>query len=818
MKLLAWRSWSLRTKLVTACVLVELVAAALVLSSSTSLLQQALREQATAQAMQALALLDQAVAAPLAQRDYATAQQTLDMVRKSGSIRYVVLFDHRDKQVAASGWDARLPLPRRDTGEVDLDRADTTLHLSAPIVVGGQRLGKLDLGLPTERLRQARSDYLQRILLISFLALLLSIALLAAIAVAVTRHLRALSQASRRLAAGDFNAAVQVHGEDEISQLGASFNSMAAMIKQRMLALEESEQRQGQHLRKARDEQARLTSLLGAMRSGILLVDARQRVVYTNEAFAHIWGLPTVPTGRAMAELVPLLMMQAEPDDAGHLHAMLGAGPEPPGDVEFNTLDGRIISQRMQPVAAGTDSSGGCIWFHHDVTLERQTQQRAWQALRDPLTKLMNRRGLYETLQAAIAAAARNHSSVALMFVDLDDFKHANDLGGHRTGDEILVAVGRALSGQLRRGETVARLGGDEFAVLSPGVTAAEAAAIAARLVGAVSRLRFQVGPQALHVGCSVGLARYPDDALNDEDLIACADTAMYQAKQSGKNDWAAYRSDTARSLAESDRVNWNDRIHGALQDRRLRLQFQAVYRADDRQVAFYEALVRMLDDEDVPRLIPPSQFIPHAERSGKIRQIDRWVFQTCVEQLALTEPGVRIAANLSARTLDDPSFPDFLRSALQLSGVDPARLHIELTETSALGDPVSVRPQIKALRDLGCAVHLDDFGSGFSSFAHLRLLEVDGIKIDGSFIRNLAHDKTNELVVASLVKIAHSLGKITVAECVEDEATLQILRVLEVDLVQGFHLARPSSHVFAPNQRTLRRPAVELDRAARPH
>ncbi len=364
MKLLAWRSWSLRTKLVTACVLVELVAAALVLSSSTSLLQQALREQATAQAMQALALLDQAVAAPLAQRDYATAQQTLDMVRKSGSIRYVVLFDHRDKQVAASGWDARLPLPRRDTGEVDLDRADTTLHLSAPIVVGGQRLGKLDLGLPTERLRQARSDYLQRILLISFLALLLSIALLAAIAVAVTRHLRALSQASRRLAAGDFNAAVQVHGEDEISQLGASFNSMAAMIKQRMLALEESEQRQGQHLRKARDEQARLTSLLGAMRSGILLVDARQRVVYTNEAFAHIWGLPTVPTGRAMAELVPLLMMQAEPDDAGHLHAMLGAGPEPPGDVEFNTLDGRIISQRMQPVAAGTDSSGGCIWFH----------------------------------------------------------------------------------------------------------------------------------------------------------------------------------------------------------------------------------------------------------------------------------------------------------------------------------------------------------------------------------------------------------------------------------------------------------------------
>jgi EAL domain-containing protein (putative c-di-GMP-specific phosphodiesterase class I) len=226
------------------------------------------------------------------------------------------------------------------------------------------------------------------------------------------------------------------------------------------------------------------------------------------------------------------------------------------------------------------------------------------------------------------------------------------------------------------------------------------------------------------------------------------------------------------------------------------------VHRAGDLGVAYNEALVRMVDEDDPTRLTSPADFVPDAERSGKIRQIDRWVFEACVAQLAASEPAVRIAANLSARSLEDPSFPGFLRDTLQRHDVDPRRLYIELTETSAISDAMAARQMIAALRSLGFAVHLDDFGSGFSSFAHLKLLDVDAIKIDGAFIRDLQSDESNRLFVASIIEIAHTLKKKAVAEHVEDAATLDILRGLGVDLVQGFFLGRPSKELMTSQPR----------------
>ena len=232
-------------------------------------------------------------------------------------------------------------------------------------------------------------------------------------------------------------------------------------------------------------------------------------------------------------------------------------------------------------------------------------------------------------------------------------------------------------------------------------------------------------------------------------------------------------------------------------------LHFQAVHRAGDLGVSHHEALVRMVDELDPGLLILPGDFIPHAERSGKIRQIDRWVFEACVAELASADPGVSIAANLSARSLEDASFPAFLRGVLQRRDVDPRRLHIELTETSAISDPLAARQLIDSLRSLGCAVHLDDFGSGFSSFAQLKLLEVDAIKIDGVFVRNLQNDTSSQLFVASMIEIAHNLNKTVVAEHVEDAATLEALRTLGVDLVQGFHLGRPTEKLTDARART---------------
>jgi diguanylate cyclase (GGDEF)-like protein len=792
-----WPGLSLRSKLVLACVLVQLAAAALLVFGSTRLLQRTLIEQAASETRQVMALLDQAIAAPLAQRDYAALQQMLDLVRSDAAINYLVLCDHRGKVVAASGWDAAQPLPPRDNGVVDLERADATLHAFVPVRVAGQPLGRVDFGLSTANLRQVRADFLQRSVGIGAAALALSMVVLAAIAFAITRHLTRLANASQRVAEGDFEVHVPVTTNDEIGRLGASFNAMAIALKQRVEALEESETQQRLHLSVARDEQSRLTTLLGAMHGGIMFVDADARVIYANASFSRIWAVPELAAGRPLSEIVPLLVCQTGHADAAHLESMLT--PDDGGHTgsrELHTLDGRVIVQRMQPVAQGADGSG-CIWFHDDITLERQTQQRAHQALHDPLTGLVNRRGLYESLQAAIVHAASSQAQLALMFIDLDDFKHANDVAGHRAGDEILVAVARALVGQMRKGELVARLGGDEFAVLCPGVGANDAGPIAARLVAAVSALSFKTPGQTLRVGCSIGIASFPADARTEDDLIACADSAMYEAKQGGKNAWAAYRNDPLRTQAELARVDWNARIHRALQADRFVLHFQSVHRAADLRVMHFEALVRMVDENEPTRLISPAEFVPHAERSGKIRQIDRWVFEACTLQLAATEASVCIAANLSARSLEDASFPGFLRDTLQRHDVDPRRLHIELTETSAIGDPMAARQMIDTLRGLGCAVHLDDFGSGFSSFAHLKLLNVDTIKIDGVFIRNLQSDSSNRLFVASMIEIAHDLKKTVVAEHVEDAHTLDILRRLGVDLVQGFHLGRPSARLM---------------------
>ena len=789
---------SLRWKLIAACVLVQVAATALVLVGSTRLMQRTLGEQATQQAAEVISLLDQALAAPLTQRDYATVQQTLDLLRRPQAITYLVVCDYRGKIIAASGWDTARPLPARDVaGNIDVDRADATLHLAAPIVVSGQKVAQLDLGLSTQRLRTARDEFRRNALLIAGFALALSTALMAVIALAITHHLARLSQASERVAAGEFDVEVLVTSKDEVGRLAESFNAMAATIKLRVEALERSEHQQRLHLKTARDEKMRLSTLLSALRSGILFVDANNDVVYANSTFTDLWSLSGPITGQPLSGIVPMLSVKTISDDVSHLEAMLTVGADrilP--DRELRTVDGKLVLQRMQRVDAGPEGEGGRIWLHEDITLDRQLQQRARQAVRDPLTDLLNRRGLYDSLRLEIARAQESQSGVALMFIDLDDFKHANDVGGHHVGDEILVAVANALSGQLRQGEIVARLGGDEFAVLSPGTSPEDAGAIAQRLVLAVSSLSFTANGQSLRVGCSIGLASYPVDAQTPDQLMACADKAMYQAKQGGKNNWCQFHHDASGNAAEPARLNWNEQIHRALRDKRFKLHFQPVVRAADLRVVYHEALLRMVDEHDPSRLISPAQFVPHAERSGKIRQIDRWVFECCVQQLAALNESVCISANLSARSLDDASFVSFLRDGLESRGVDPRRLHIELTETAEISDVTAIGPMISALRSIGCAVFLDDFGTGYNSLSLLRLLEIDAIKIDGSFIRDLASDATNQLIVASLIKIAQGLNKTTVAECVEDQTTLEVLRQLGIDQVQGFHLGRPGERL----------------------
>ncbi|MFI4922336.1 MAG: putative bifunctional diguanylate cyclase/phosphodiesterase, partial [Burkholderiales bacterium] len=367
---------------------------------------------------------------------------------------------------------------------------------------------------------------------------------------------------------------------------------------------------------------------------------------------------------------------------------------------------------------------------------------------------------------------------------------------GHRAGDAILIRVAGEVNAQVRRNEIFSRLGGDEFAILIPDVVEDELHVVAERMVHSISQIPFHFEGQNLRLTTSLGIAMFPDNAGNAEELVARADAAMYQAKEAGKNAWRVYRPDSDSSRQMLSRIAWNDRIRSALQNDQMYLNFQGVYRAADGQRAHIETLLRMKDESG--GVIMPAAFIPLAEKSDIILEIDRWVIHKIITLLASSSSIPSIAVNVSGRSFAGAELPLYISDTLRKFDVNPNRLMVEITETSAVTDLHDAQRFIKALHQTGCVVCLDDFGSGFSSFAYLKHLEVDIVKIDGLFIRNLPNDQDNQVFVKAIIDVARGMHKTTVAESVEDLKTLEMLKGLGVDMVQGYYLEMPHSDLMA--------------------
>jgi len=553
---------------------------------------------------------------------------------------------------------------------------------------------------------------------------------------------------------------------------------------------------QQEYLTRAQDEHARLTALLAAMDTGILFVTHDNHVVYANPAFTRIWMIApgTRLIGRSPQEaLSSSAAALARPEEQGRHVLRLPKEGEILGVLEIQMADGRLVTQQVHAVEDVYGRPVGFLLLFQDVTRERQTaDQLIYLAERDALTGLYNRHRFNEELSRMMADAQRHDSRLALLFFDLDEFKYINDTFGHRAGDAMLIRVAGEVAGQVRRNEIFARLGGDEFAILVPEISDEMLRVLADRITRAIAQVRFQFEGQSLRLTNSLGIAVYPDHADNEEDLIARADTAMYQAKEAGKNAWRIYRSDIDTSFQMVKRLSWNDRILHALENDLMVLRFQGVYSTADRSLSHFEVLVRMRDKDDPSLLLMPGQFIPVAEKSGKILEIDRWVLRESVRMLAERKSIPALAVNISGRSFDEPTLPQYIADLLRRHGVAPRRLIVELTETSAVTDLHDAQRFIEALHHTGCGVSLDDFGTGFSSFAYLKHLQVDSVKIDGLFIRNLPNENDNQLFVKAIVTVARGLHKVTIAECVEDEATLSMLRQFGVDCVQGYHLEKP--------------------------
>ncbi len=573
--------------------------------------------------------------------------------------------------------------------------------------------------------------------------------------------------------------------------------STEANLRQAINELRIAETLQGKYLEETEQERARLVSLLSAMNLGILFVAADGLVLYNNPSFSRMWmidekqNLIGQPAREVLAQSSSSL---ARPDQfSKHLMSVLETR-ELSDSFEIQMTDGRVITELDYPVRDREGRFTGHLWIYEDITRERQTaEQLVYLAERDALTGLYNRHRFQQELARTMLESDRHQMKCAVMFFDLDEFKTINDTYGHRAGDALLIRVAGEVGALVRRNEVLARLGGDEFALLLPGVHGNEAEALAERVVRAVAQIPFRFEGQSLRATTSLGIAYYPEHAIDADDLVARADIAMYQAKDSGKNTWRVFRSNIAADTEMRSRLSWGERISNALDRGLFELHFQGVYRSEDGELSHLEALIRMRDERNPAELIMPGHFIPPAEKSGRILDIDRWVIREVVNKLSKYPDIPSIAINISGRSLSEPSLPQYIGDAIREGGVKPNRLIVEITETAAVSDLHDAQRMIEALRQLGCGVCLDDFGVGFASFAYLKHLHVDTIKIDGIFIHDLANDHDNQIFVKAMVSVALGLGKSVVAEYVEDGKTLALLRRLGVDLVQGYYLDRPT-------------------------
>ncbi|MBI2745618.1 MAG: EAL domain-containing protein [Burkholderiales bacterium] len=464
-------------------------------------------------------------------------------------------------------------------------------------------------------------------------------------------------------------------------------------------------------------------------------------------------------------------------------------------EVQRQKQDGTLfdLSTTLAPLRDASGTVTGYLAIATDITARKAAEQQVeFLAYRDVLTGLPNRLLLQDRFGQAIAHAERSHSKVALVFLDLDNFKTINDSLGHAVGDALLREIARRLGECVRETDTISRQGGDEFLLVLSDLAGTEA--IPPVLLKIRERLQspFTVDGHELTTSASIGVALYPDDGRDFETLLKKADTAMYRAKDAGRNHYRFF--DEQMNVEAVEHLHLKSGLRRALAQGEFELYYQPQFELASGRVVGVEALLRWHHPE--AGLIPPARFIPVAEDSGLIVPIGDWVIQEACRQAmawrAAGLPPLIMAVNLSAVQFRRGEVQQTIAQALQTTGFDPHLLELELTESVLIGDTETVLSSVRQLKQLGVKLSVDDFGTGYSSLSYLKRFDVDKLKIDQSFVRDLASDPDDAAIVRAIVQMAGSLNLRTIAEGVEDAATLALLREFSCDEAQGYHLARP--------------------------
>ncbi|MBS4097557.1 MAG: EAL domain-containing protein [Sulfuricella sp.] len=702
--------------------------------------------------------------------DPAKISQLTDELVQGGKVAYAVYTPESGSPAVRGGGD------REDLffGEHDDHIYYTTIPLRS---ARGGANGKLQLGFDEQPvIEHIRTSY-RSSLILAACYILLTLAFSGFSGYRITKSIRELRAASRRIADGHAEERLSIDTRvTEVSNLAQDLESMRQELvhRQHEIALREARQR----------------AVLETAAEGIITIKPDGRIESFNKAAEFIFGYP------AAAVIHTPFTRLLTPEDA---YRFVTAAGEPAicvgAELSGVRNEGEIFHLMLSVSEAVTAHSRCFTLLVQDISERHDFESRlAHLATHDSLTGLPNRTLFHDRLTQVLAHGMRSEHLAALLFLDLDRFKCINDSLGHDFGDQLLQGVAERLGKCLRREDTLARLGGDEFTLILPSLHHTNGARLVAQNILQALEQPFSIGGHELYISGSIGIALFPVDGSSVGELIKNADTAMYAAKNQGGSNYQFY-SESMNATATL-RLDMETQLRHALARDELMLHYQPQVDSASQRIVGVEALVRWQHPE--LGLIPPSDFIPVAEDTGMIVPIGQWVLRTaCIQGRRWQEDGfsIKVAVNLSARQLHHSDLFATVKAVLDETGFDPSLLNLELTESMVMEKGEEAIEMLERLKKLGVSLSLDDFGTGYSSLSYLRRFPIDTIKIDRAFVQDITDAADGGVLASAIIAMAHSLKMDVIGEGVESLGQLAYLRAQRCDTFQGYYFSKPLPH-----------------------
>ena len=683
----------------------------------------------------------------------------------------------------------------------DFDPTNNNLVFTAPIYFASDRIGSIELAVSLQRIQEALSQASRNIIIILILvAFFVGSLIYMTMSIFIVTPLSRLSKAADQLALGNFSAVLPPETRDELGHLVRAFTYMRESRKnaeQELSNLNASlETIVMARIAELRDSEAYIHAVLENVNEGIIVVEEAGSIISFNAAAEKIFGY----TSQEISHQKFKLLISAEHlEITGQYHKFTqeesqeGTQYGVTREVVGLRKDFSAFPLELKTTRLHIQNKLLFITTARDITDRKDAELRiSYMASHDALTTLPNRALLQDRIEQTLVHNQRRKLKAAVLFIDLDNFKIINDTLGHDIGDGLLQAAASRLLEGVRGEDTVARQGGDEFIILLSHISSPEDAGIIAQKLQSTLAEPFLIKGKELHIGASIGIAIYPDDGENMETLMKNSDIAMYHAKESGKGNYQYFSSKLNEQAAEKQELN-NDLRH-AIERNELFLAYQPVIDMLSGSITGMEVLLRW--NHPALGLVSPIKFIPLAEESGLILTIGDWVLKTACEQLQQwLKQGYevpRLAINLSAKQFRQKSLAEDINNVLKMTGTDPRFIGIEITESMLVQNIEEVVITLLNLSNMGLEISIDDFGTGYSSLSYLKRFPINKLKIDKSFVDDIATHPDDAAIVKAIIAMAHGLSMKVVTEGVETHAQLDFLREHGCEQYQGYIFSKP--------------------------